>query len=236
MSALGIWLWRTPTTFGNLKDASSCAIQSAELTILGCPVPCGSSALRNVSLVIYGFFLVCPYNLIISTITFIALFRALKLTGSTKHTMATPPPSPTSADPTQPPASAPGTVMVRRRSKTSPKRAIPAWIGLGILLAIDVILIADIELTLRRNQALQAGGDEAQWGFGQVLAVVLLVVPAWQCLTIRGRRRMNDKQQEYLDTLMRWAIEGKDVERIAYCVGLGADLDIIGKGEEPKSY
>lgn len=115
------------------------------------------------------------------------------------------------------------------------KRAIPALVGLGILLAIDVVLIVDIELTLHINQALQASRDESQWGFGQILAMVLLAGPIWQCFTMPARRQISHKREEHLDSLMRWAVEAKDIERIGHCVGLGADVNVAGKGEEPQS-
>jgi hypothetical protein len=41
---------------------------------------------------------------------------------------------------------------------------------------INILFIIDIELTLRRNKGNQTDGDDT-WGFGQVLALVLLLVP-----------------------------------------------------------
>jgi len=49
-------------------------------------------------------------------------------------------------------------------------------VGLGCLAFINVLLLVDIELTLFRNKQLQSR-EEDQWGFGQVLALLLLVVP-----------------------------------------------------------
>jgi hypothetical protein len=57
-------------------------------------------------------------------------------------------------------------------------------VGLVSLVAINILFIADIELTLRRNKGDQTG-DEATWGFGQVLALLLLIIPlrdAWGAL------------------------------------------------------
>jgi hypothetical protein len=53
-----------------------------------------------------------------------------------------------------------------------------------LLVAINILFIVDIELTLRRNKGDQTG-DEATWGFGQVLALLLLIIPlrdAWGAL------------------------------------------------------
>lgn len=41
---------------------------------------------------------------------------------------------------------------------------------------VDILFIVDTELTLQRNEAYQ-GGEEREWGFGQILALLLLVVP-----------------------------------------------------------
>jgi hypothetical protein len=56
-------------------------------------------------------------------------------------------------------------------------------IGLILLVAINILFIVDIELTLRHNKGDQNGDD--QWGFGQVLALLLLIIPlrdAWGAL------------------------------------------------------
>jgi hypothetical protein len=49
-------------------------------------------------------------------------------------------------------------------------------VGLACLAVINIILLVDIELTLRRNKRDQSH-EEDEWGFGQVLALLLLVVP-----------------------------------------------------------
>jgi hypothetical protein len=49
-------------------------------------------------------------------------------------------------------------------------------VGLVCLVIINILFMVDIELTLRRNKADQVNGDN-EWGFGQVLALLLLVAP-----------------------------------------------------------
>jgi hypothetical protein len=44
------------------------------------------------------------------------------------------------------------------------------------LAVINVIFLVDIELTLSRNKQIQSR-EANEWGFGQVLALLLLVVP-----------------------------------------------------------
>jgi hypothetical protein len=49
------------------------------------------------------------------------------------------------------------------------------YLGIGCLAIINVIFLVDIELTLKRSGGLRDDGEH-DWGFGQVLALVLLVV------------------------------------------------------------
>ncbi|KAJ7255353.1 ankyrin repeat-containing domain protein [Mycena rebaudengoi] len=49
----------------------------------------------------------------------------------------------------------------------------PTIIGLVALCAINIIFMVDIELTLRHNRP----SDESAWTFGQILAMLLLVLP-----------------------------------------------------------
>jgi len=49
-------------------------------------------------------------------------------------------------------------------------------VALTILAGINILFIVDVELTIRRNNRHQAGEDNV-WGFGQVLALLLFVVP-----------------------------------------------------------
>jgi hypothetical protein len=49
-------------------------------------------------------------------------------------------------------------------------------VGLVCLAMINVIFLVDIELTLSRNKQIQSR-EANEWGFGQVLALLLLVVP-----------------------------------------------------------
>ncbi|KAJ7255357.1 hypothetical protein C8J57DRAFT_1518287 [Mycena rebaudengoi] len=49
----------------------------------------------------------------------------------------------------------------------------PTIIGMVVLCAINIIFMVDIELTLRHNRP----SDESAWTFGQILAMLLLVLP-----------------------------------------------------------
>jgi hypothetical protein len=65
-------------------------------------------------------------------------------------------------------------------------------VGLVCLAVINVIFLVDIELTLSRNKRIQSR-EADEWGFGQVLALLLLVVPlrdfAKSILEIQRRSR-----------------------------------------------
>ncbi|KAG6815437.1 hypothetical protein H0H87_001911 [Tephrocybe sp. NHM501043] len=83
-------------------------------------------------------------------------------------------------------------------------------VGLVILIAINAIFLADIELTLSRNQQFQSR-EENNWGFGQVLALLLLVVPMRDFVTsivdIRQRQSRRDGFQTKFTTTFREALE-----------------------------
>jgi hypothetical protein len=49
-------------------------------------------------------------------------------------------------------------------------------VGLLSLFLVNILFIVDTELTLQRNEAYQ-GSEESEWGFGQILALLLLAVP-----------------------------------------------------------
>jgi hypothetical protein len=76
--------------------------------------------------------------------------------------------------------------------------------GLGVLFMINILLIVSIELTIRRNQSNQTGEDN-EWGFGQVLALLLLVVPlrdAWNAL-LEATEKLKSAQRQFEDIILR---------------------------------
>lgn len=88
--------------------------------------------------------------------------------------------------------------------KTSWSRTAFLLVGLVILLLVNILFIADTELTLRRNEAYQ-GNEEREWGFGQILALLLLFIPlrdAWIAL-----RNIENSNQQQLEQTFRAAAE-----------------------------
>jgi hypothetical protein len=68
-------------------------------------------------------------------------------------------------------------------------------VGLVCLAIINILLLVDIELTLRRNKHDQSP-EEDEWGFGQVLALLLLIVPLRDFVTSIGDIRKKVKSEK----------------------------------------
>jgi hypothetical protein len=98
-------------------------------------------------------------------------------------------------------------------------------VGLVLLVAINVLFIADIELTLRRNKSDQNGDDE--WGFGQVLALLLLIIPlrdAWGALQ-DIREKLKGVQEQCAELLRRECQATPVVEELRRLIKKGAKLN-----------
>ncbi|KAJ6592730.1 armadillo-type protein [Mycena capillaripes] len=88
-------------------------------------------------------------------------------------------------------------------------------VGLVCLAVINIILLLDIELTLRRNKGHESP-EEDNWGFGQILALLLLVVPLrdfWTSIVdIREKVTMEKEAKENIqrsfEKHLREAING----------------------------
>ncbi|KAJ7029880.1 ankyrin repeat-containing domain protein [Mycena alexandri] len=177
MSAVGIWLWQDPLAFGNTTNANGCALRFSTYAVLGKFIPLKSQTLRIVSLVLYAMFLVPGLNLLIPISAFLAiilLFRACH--GSRKANRFHPT---LKQDLRSSPAfhskGRIGRNLLLLRAWYNPV-VFPALVCLGLLLVINLILVFDIERTLRHNARLRMPGD-ATWNFGQILAILLVVLP-----------------------------------------------------------
>jgi hypothetical protein len=99
---------------------------------------------------------------------------------------------------------------------------LPAYIGLGILLVINIVFIVDIELTRKINIALQEG-EEADWGFGQILAILLLLLPLRDLGEAVLARRLKQRQGELTQDL-RDAVKRKDFYRVKLAIERGSSF------------
>jgi hypothetical protein len=72
--------------------------------------------------------------------------------------------------------------------------SLPAYISLGILVAINIVFIVNIEITRIMNITLQSD-EEAQWGFGQILAMIMLYDPLFQFVKAIGKRWLDQRRK-----------------------------------------
>jgi hypothetical protein len=106
---------------------------------------------------------------------------------------------------------------------------VPTVIGLTLLFVINVIFLVDIELTLRRNRLL-VSSDESVWTFGQILAMLLLVLPL-RDLVETFLSRHETRRIRYLTGFLQKDIrENATAERILDLVENGADVNTVVEG------
>jgi hypothetical protein len=187
MAAIGLWLWSNPTHFGSSVPCN------LTLTIIGHGVPFLSGPLRIVSLMMYSLVLVPGVNLILPFLFFLSLhigYNHVRVAYDLLRGRG-PPSSP-----------GPSSQGSQKNDGSLPTAHTEFLIvGLAFLVLFNVFFVIDIEKTLQHNKGNQTGGDN-EWGFGQVLALLLLVVPlrdAWSALQdIRNKLRRVQSQFEDL--------------------------------------
>ncbi|KAF6763528.1 hypothetical protein DFP72DRAFT_477816 [Ephemerocybe angulata] len=220
MAGLGLWLWSNIRTFGEGQDAANeCAAKHALVTVLGSQVPFASEVLRIASFVIYAIFLIPGVNLLLPVALFLGFHSCCRL--------ASPPE-------TVPPN------QIRRSSRWTRRRfyiqnyighrwgMLPPFIGLIFLLAVNIVFIVDIELPLKENSGLQ-GKDEAEWGFGQILAMLLLFMPLRDLFETILARRIKQRQKD-LDLGLKSAVKSKDWDTIRNLAERGANPHVVVDG------
>jgi hypothetical protein len=111
-------------------------------------------------------------------------------------------------------------------SDPSPRTAF-LIVGLALLVAINILFIVDIELTLHRNKGDQ-NGDEATWGFGQVLALLLLIIPLRDALGALQdiREKLKGVQEQFEEFLRRECQATPVVEELKRLIRKGADPNL----------
>ncbi|KAJ7206790.1 ankyrin repeat-containing domain protein [Mycena pura] len=125
-------------------------------------IPLRSSTLRVLSLVIYSLFLAPGLNLVIPTVLFLTIFIVCRRWHSEQRDSL--------------------------QTFPAPPSIFPAVVGTVILCVINLVFLIDIELTLHHNRVRQ-GSSESTWSFGQILAMLLLVLPmrdVWNATIARG--------------------------------------------------
>jgi hypothetical protein len=173
-------------------------------TILGQPVHLGSSQLRTWSIVIYSVFLAPGINLILP----LGLFLGLFLSYQAWHRRRNPHP------------------------ELNTPSIVPTVIGMVLLLTINVIFLVNIELTLRQNRELQSPG-ESLWTFGQILAILLLVLPLRDLVETVLSRHEKRRRKEHTELLRNAIKESATSETIRAIVKHGADVNVMVEGTRP---
>jgi hypothetical protein len=116
----------------------------------------------------------------------------------------------------------------RRNPHAEPKTPsiVPTVIGMVLLFAINVIFLVDIELTLRHNRGLQSPG-EALWTFGQILAILLLVLPLRDLFETVLSRQEKRRRKEHTELLRNAIQENATSETIRALERNGADVNTM---------
>lgn len=232
MAVLGIYLWIDPSNFGRAQLECNPSI-----SIVGASVPFLSQGLRIVSLTMYSLFLIPGVNLLPPFLFFITLhigYNWMKFTRPvhrflTKLRSFRAIPAGTIGREKTPPTELERAVPLSDRasnvtvSKGAPDTHVAGLnFGFGFLAALNIIFIIDIELTLRRNKGIQDPG-EGEWSFGQVLALLLLIIP------------IRDLLRSIIDIVKKEASKSLQSEAAAGGKGIGFDSirKWIGRGADP---
>ncbi|PPQ73965.1 hypothetical protein CVT26_006316, partial [Gymnopilus dilepis] len=268
MAGIGLWLWSNPSSFGTPLDCVP------SLSVIGGPLPFSALGLRIFSLIMYSLLVLPGINLIPPFIFFLFLHisyndlrknhphfcsrisRIIRSISSIPMTLW---------------QSARQSVARRWSGSSSdleagnhgkhpshsihpypldnppPQAAHTAFVIVGFvsLVLVDIIMLIDVELTLRRNKGNQVR-DEGDWGFGQVLALLLLVIPLRDFVksvveiqnTVkeeeRKRKQELDEAQEKFEGHLRKALAEKHFE-VNYFIhwidkGANPNTKLMGNG------
>ncbi|KAJ7759657.1 ankyrin repeat-containing domain protein, partial [Mycena metata] len=226
MAAVGIWLWIDPYKFGQSLDGCD-----PTLTVVGAPAHFSSKPLRIASLAMYSLVLIPVINLIPPFTFFLGLHitynqsreRHLsfwmcidKALGGFSNVLRMALDAilhvlrlrrrPTSDIERQIVNEDANEPISPSTSNPSPRTAF-LIVGLVLLVAINILFIVNIELTLRRNKGEQ--NNDNQWGFGQVLALLLLIIPlrdtwgALQEIQEKIQQRLKGFREQFEELLQR---------------------------------
>jgi hypothetical protein len=182
MATLGLWVWSSPYMFEKSQPHllesidDFLPVECTYTSVLRHKIPLVYQGLRLLSLIMYGVFLIPGLNLLIPALIFLALFilyhRSWNLSCKINRT--------TKSDQTNP-------------------STVPIFVGLLLLLGINIVFLVDIETTV--NEVANQRPDEAQWSFGQTLALLLLSLPIRDLvdflLEVRALRRRETDTEMY---------------------------------------
>jgi hypothetical protein len=183
MAAFGLWVWSSPYMFEksqlHLLDSIDDLLpfECTYTSVLSKKIPMTSQGLRLSSMVMYGIFLIPGLNLLVPALVFLALFVLYNQSWNLP-------------------------CMKNRRMKLdqSNPSTVPIFVGLLLLLGINIIFLVDIETTI--HELVNQRADESQWSFGQTLALLLLSLPIRDLfeflLEVRALQRREKYTRDYM--------------------------------------
>jgi hypothetical protein len=198
MSAIGIWLWSSPYLFEKSQphrvEHFPLSLECTSIAIVGYDVDFTSRGLRYLSLVIYSFFLLPGINLLVPVLVFLSMYIGFGVSSKLKKYF-----------------DCAWTYLFRSREPPRPG-VISASLGLLVLLTVNVVFLANIELTIYRAKGRQEGG-ESEWSFGQTLALFLLSLPIRDVVKFFQEVRESQLRDEYT-TKLKLAVENERIEEV----------------------
>jgi hypothetical protein len=193
MAVLGLWLWISPSHYkwsqAHRHQQNLIPLRCTSTVLFGVDIALTSSGLQIVSLIMYSVFLAPALNLLFPALVFLFLFIGYGSSASSGfhsdesvlaskvnerlltelHTSAC-------SDSVPLDSTNSGRAILAVKVAELLQATWPILVGLIFLLGVNLVLIADIETNLCRATLNQEPG-EAQWTFGQTLALTLLVLP-----------------------------------------------------------
>ncbi|KAJ7889676.1 hypothetical protein B0H13DRAFT_2041222 [Mycena leptocephala] len=236
MGSIGLWLWSNPSKFGT--SIGDC---DPSLTVVGGAVPFSSLGLRVFSLAMYCLLVIPGLNLVLPFLFFLALhirynkFRRRRSQTHDSESAIQLDDAPSGGSPI--PSNAPQGNEANHAN--DPHVALLGHtafliVGLGCLALINIILLVDIELTLRRNKHNQSR-EEDEWGFGQVLALLLLVVPLCDFVASILKIRKKVESDKHAKDNIQKTFEENLLLAVRNDTFDGHDFkDLIERGADPK--
>jgi hypothetical protein len=113
-------------------------------------------------------------------------------------------------------------IVLHKVTRNSLLTRIPHTDILPASIGINLVLIVDLESTLQQNQHLQQDTEESDWGFGQILALLLLILPLRDVL---GRSYIYNLTGSLLN-----AIKEGSGKKVMDLIRKGADINLMVKG------
>lgn len=173
------------------KDANECAVESAIVAIVGHHIPLHASALRSFSLIFYSLFLIPGVNLVLPMVVLLATYLTSRR-------------------------------LFRYRLFKKWLDVAPAYVCLAVPFAVNVLFMVDIEFTLNWNlENGRQGNGERDWGFGQILAILLLLLPLRDLVEAVLARR-HKRRQEELDEDLEQAVQRGDLDGMKLALKRGS--------------